>query len=186
MKNMFEMMPIIQQLQEVSKIIDCNQKTEKFHLVLSEEDAKVLLADRKNSLMENQRIEFGESILPKLIYAFCDSSYLNQDNYVNTLSELQEIFYLYKNDSLEEATDDELISFMREQFDEICFGDLEYLSSTCLERFTREIRSGYKTTTQHRLRDEYTLRDTKKEYTHLAEETRWEDEVYKSKLEDLF
>ena len=85
-------------------------------------------------------MEFGEGILKKLILAFCDSSYIYQENYVDTLIRLQEIFYLYKNESMDELTDDELIDYMRESFEEKCQGSLEHLEDTCLEEFAREIR----------------------------------------------
>lgn len=76
-----------------------------------------------------------------MIYAFCDSDYIDQENYAETLARLQEIFYLYKNESMDDLTDDELIDFMREAFDKECRGSLEYLEETCLEQFAREIRS---------------------------------------------
>ena len=184
--HLFELILGEQQKQEMQKIVACNEQTKRFGLILSEEEAKELLVCRKNSLIDSQRVEFGESILSKLIFAFCDSQFINQDNYFDVLSELQEIFYVYKNESQDEMTDDELIGFMRKQFEEICYGDIEYLKGTCLERFARAIRSGYKSETQKRLRDEYSLRDTENEYTKFAEETRWDYEVYKRKLEDMY
>lgn len=186
MDNVFELMIAEQQKQEMIRVLECNKKTERFGLILSEEDAKQLMLCRKTSLNENQRVEFGEGILPKIIYLFCDSQYINQDNYTEVLSELQEIFYQFKNESLDELTDDELLEFMRKQFEEVCYGDLEYLKGTCLERFARATRSGYQGQMQSRLRDEYSLRDTNDNYENLSEETRWEYEVYKMKLEDLF
>lgn len=185
MDGIYELLLIKQQKYEMQRIIDCNKITNKYGLSLTNEEVNMLMICRKDSLKENQRIEFGESILPNIVYAFCDSQYLNQDNYVNTLVQLQEIFYLYKNESMDELTDDELINFMRKQFEEICFGDLEYLKETCLERFARAIRSGYQCHMQHRLRDEYTLKDVENEYNKLSEETRWEYELYKMKLDDM-
>lgn len=186
MDQMFESMLAEQQKQQVQKIISCNDKTEKFGLALTEKDVTELMVSRKGSLKENERVEFGEGILPELIYAFCDSSYVNQDNYAGTLSQLQEIFYLYKNESQEELSDTELIDFMREQFDEICFGDLEYLRGTCLERFSRAVRSGAQSQMQNRLRDEYTLRDVENQYSKMDEETRWEFDLYNQKLEETY
>ena len=43
----------------------------------------------------------------------------------------------------DEITDDELITFMKEQYEEVCFGDLEYLEGTCLDIFAQAIRAGY-------------------------------------------
>lgn len=172
--------------QELQNIILCNEQTQKFGLVLSADEAKELLVCRKNSLKESQRVEFGQSILTKLIFDFCDSQFINQDNYFEVLAELQEIFYSYKNESMDEITDDELIAFMKQQFEEVCYGDIEYLKGTCLERYARAIRSGYQSVTQKRLRDEYALRDTENEYSKFSEETHWDYELYKRKLEDLY
>lgn len=186
MDGMFELILAEQQKQEVARVLECNKKTEQFGLVLSQEDAANLMQSKKMNLIETQRVEFGEGVLPKIIYLFCDSPYMNQENYSDLLSELQEIFYLYKNDTMEELTDDELLDFMRKQFDEVCFGDIEYLKNTCMERFSRAIRSGYKSQMQSRLRDEYSLKDTENEYGRLSEEARWEYEVYKMRLEDMY
>jgi hypothetical protein len=121
-------------------LVDCNQYTERFGIRLSEQDALKLLDCRKRSLKEQERIEFGEGILPKLIFTFCDSPYVYQDNYVDTMEALQEIFYLYKNESLDELSDDELLSYMKEYFDNDCQGSLEYLEETYLDEFSRSIR----------------------------------------------
>ena len=127
---------------QIEKVTDCNQYSQKFGVSLTEKDALMLLEARKNSLKEQERIEFGGGILPKLIFSFCDSPFIYQDNYVDTLEALQNIFYLYKNESLDELTDDELIEYMKKHFDNDCQGSLEYLEDTCLEDFARSIREG--------------------------------------------
>lgn len=131
-----------QQKQELVRVLECNKKTKEFGLILSEEEANNLMLSRKASLADSQRVEFGEGILPKIIHYFSDSQYINQDNYADTLDQLQELFYLYKNETQDELTDDELLSFMRNQYDEVCYGDMDYLGSTCLERYAKAIRSG--------------------------------------------
>jgi hypothetical protein len=125
---------------QIQKIMDLNQKTARFGLTLTQEDAKLLHAQRQESLREQQRVEFGDAILPKLIDVFCDSPYIYQDNYVDTMIRLQEIFYLYKNESLDELTDEELLDYMKEKFDGACEGSLDFLEDTVLEDFARNIR----------------------------------------------
>lgn len=125
---------------QVQKVMDMNQKTERFGLSLTQEDAKLLVERKMECLKEQQRVEFGETILSKLIDTFCDSPYISQNDYVDTISGLQEIFYLYKNESLDVLTDDELLEFMKEAFDGKCQGSLEYLEETVLEEFARNIR----------------------------------------------
>ena len=122
-------------------VMDTNQYTQRFGLMISEQEAELLVKEQTEVLKEQQRIEFGKGVLEKLIFAFCDSNFISQDNYAETIQRLQEIFYLYKNESMDELTDDELIEFMREAFDGKCQGSLDYLEDTCLEEFAREIRS---------------------------------------------
>ena len=50
--------------------------------------------------------------IKKLIEAFCDSPYIMQSNYEETLEELQDIFYFFKGEAMEQISDDELIEFM--------------------------------------------------------------------------
>lgn len=87
-------------------------------------------------------MEFGEGILPRLIYHFCDSPYLSPRNYTHTLHQLLDIFYHFKNESLERLPDDILLEFMKQQFDGPCQGSLEYLQGTSLERLAQAARSG--------------------------------------------
>lgn len=140
--NIFSMIVVGQQKQELQKVVACNEYTQKFGVCLSEQEAIQLLQSRKENLREQERIEFGEGILSKLIFNFCDSPYIYQDNYLETIEALQEIFYLYKNESLDELSDDELITYMKVQFDGDCQGSLEFLEDTSLEKFCREIREG--------------------------------------------
>lgn len=142
-KDLFEIMLENGQKQELKKIYECNRHTEKFGVTLTQQEVTALLKSRKENLKTQERVEFGEGILSKLIMSFCDSPYIYQDNYTDTLAALQEIFYQYKNESLDELTDDELIEFMKNHFDGDCQGSLEYLEETILEEFARQIRGGH-------------------------------------------
>ncbi len=119
-----------------------NDYTKRFGLVLTDEDAALLLKERKEVLKNQQRVEFGEGILSKLIFAFCDSPFIYQDNYTDMLGRLQDIFYYYKNETLDEIPDDELIAFMKDEFDGPCQGSLDYLEETVLDKLARRARSG--------------------------------------------
>ncbi len=169
-------MILLQQQNQLAKVMETNQATEKFGLVLSEEDARLILGERKEALREQRRVEFGEGIVPKIIYEFCDSDFIDQNNYVDIIVRLQEIFYLFKNEMMDEITDDELLHFMREQFEEICFGDLDYLESTCLANFAQAVRAGY---------GGYKSSQGYGEYARFDEVKRWDYELYLEALRDL-
>lgn len=128
----------------LTEVQAANEYTEKFGLALTQEQAQALVAKRNEALRLEGRVEFGAGILTKLIYAFCDSDYVSQNEWSDILGRLTEIFYLYKNETEDELTDDELIAFMREQYEEVCHGDLEYLEGTCLELFAEAVRGGYR------------------------------------------
>jgi len=123
------------------EIRECNSISERFGLTLNEEDIAELVEGRKEALIASGRIEFGGGILPKLIYAFCDSPYINQSNYESTLAELQEAFYYYKNDSEDIYTDDELIEFMVKVFNGRAQGSTEYMLSTSVDALCRYARA---------------------------------------------
>ena len=135
---------ILSERRQADIIKRTNEYTNQFGLFLTDKDIAELLVRRRECLSEQQRVEFGTGILDKLIFAFCDSDYLYQDNYLESISGLQKIFYLYKNESMDELTDEELISVMRNAFDGVCQGSLEYLEETFLDEFARNIRSDTK------------------------------------------
>ena len=86
------------------------KKTETFGLSLTEQEAQELVVCRNESLKKYRRVEFGNGILDKLIFTFCDSQYINQENYKETMEKLQDIFYCFKNEAEDQLTDDELLS----------------------------------------------------------------------------
>lgn len=169
-------MILLQQQNQLEKMIETNQTTSRYGLVLTKQDAELILAERNNALREQKRVEFGPGIAEKIIYEFCDSSFIDQNNYVDTILRLQEIFYLYKNEMLDEITDEELLHFMKEQFETVCFGDLGYLEGTCLNIFSQAIRAGY---SGYQKTSGYGI------YTDFDEVARWDYELYLQALKDL-
>lgn len=124
---------------EISKIKECNTFLVKYSLNLSELEIKQIIEKKNESLKRSGRIEFEECIADKMIKAFCDSSYVNQENFADTICELIEIFYYYKTETKNLIADDELINFMRKYYDEIACGDVEYLASKVLEQIKKNV-----------------------------------------------
>lgn len=169
-------MRLLQDQNQLSTLVRTNEAARQYGLSLSEEDARLILKERKNALAEQKRIEFGGGIAAKIIYEFCDSNYIQQSNYVETIIRLQEIFYLYKNEMQDEITDDELLHLMKEQFENLCFGDLDYLETTCLAGFAEAIRAGY---------GGYKASDGYGEYAKFDTVKRWDYELYLETLKEL-
>lgn len=76
----------------------------------------------------------------------------------------------------DEITDDELLHFMKEQFETVCYGDLDYLEGTCLANFAQAIRAGYRG---------YSETDGYGEYVSLDEVSRWDRKLYLEALREL-
>jgi len=174
--SVFQMMQVKKQEREMARLEADNDKTRLFGLSLNREEAKALVLCRNESLKKHRRVEFGEGILNKLIFEFCDSQYISQDNYLDTLSRMQDIFYEFKNESNDLLTDDELMNFMKEQFETICYGDLDYLEGTCMKVFTEAIRAGYRGYEKSQGFSEYSQFDTVQ---------RWDKGLYYSILSEL-
>lgn len=109
-----------------------NQLTERYGLTLTETQIHALVEERTNALVETGRLELGESILPRLIYAFCDSPYLDRANYYSTLTALQSLFYTLKNEAGDAFSDDELIGALEKLFNGKAQGALECLENATL------------------------------------------------------
>ncbi|EHJ01112.1 hypothetical protein CDLVIII_4605 [Clostridium sp. DL-VIII] len=130
--------------QVFNDILKCNELTHEYGLRLNEDDIKEIINTRNLALEKSGRIEFDGQIVDKIIMAFCNSPYISQYNYSDTINELVEIFYNYKNETLDYIGDDELIEIMKEYFDNYCQGSLELLEGKVLYKIADNIRNGVK------------------------------------------
>lgn len=143
-KNLITSYDFIISKQSFLEIQMCNKETIEYGLKLSEEDIKTIIKTRSEALNSNGRVEFGGGIIKKIISEFCDSPYISQYNYAETINELIETFYYYKNETLEKISDDELITLMKSYFDNECQGSIEFLRDKYLESIANNIKYGVK------------------------------------------
>ena len=119
-----------------------NEVTAAYGLTLSEAEIAELAERRFEALRSTGRVEFGDGVLPQIAKTFCDSPYLNRHDFADTLFQLQDCFYYFKNESADRIPDDDLIDLMKKYFDGVCEGSLEYLAGTSLEELCRAMRTG--------------------------------------------
>lgn len=131
----------ITERQTADKILSCNKETEKYGLVLNEQQALALAYTRTCSLKESKRIDLNGSVVDKLILTFCDSPYLTKNNYEAVLHELIGMFYDLKNNTLDTVSDSGVIEFMKNAFNGRCGGSLELLWDEALN-LSEHIRCG--------------------------------------------
>lgn len=129
---------------EFQALKKCNDNTSEYKLSLSDSDIKRILSTRNQALSKNGRVEINSYVIENIIEAFADSPYIFQDNYADTIEGLVEVFYEYKNETMDCLSDDEMISVMKEFYDGYCNGSIELLEGKVLYRIAQNIRSGVK------------------------------------------
>ena len=122
------------------EIVEVNQKAKEFGLVLTRDEIKNIIVSRNQVLHSYGRVELGVGVIKELAEVFCASPYVDDNNYVSTLYELQEIFYYMKNETEDKLGDSPLIGIMKDYFDDVCRGSLELLKSK-LDEFAEQFRS---------------------------------------------
>ncbi len=122
------------------ELIACNEVIGRYGLALSAADAQAIVVGRAEALAVSDRVEFGGGVAKDLVLAFAGSPQVSQSTFVETILELQELFYEFKNESLEQLTDDDLIKKMRTLFDDYANGDVALLEEALFEGLTRTIR----------------------------------------------
>lgn len=125
---------------QANELIQTNKESQKFGLTLTPQGALELLTERTQVLKNVGRIEFDHSLTQKIIYTFCDSAFIQQEDYVATLVDLQEVFYVMKNETEDSITDDELLVLLKDFYEKHCDGDIEYLKGKYLDELIRTTR----------------------------------------------
>lgn len=127
--------------QTIDAILECNKELAKYGLALTKQQALALAHTRTHALKESGRIELNGSVVDKLMLAFCDSPYMEKDSYEKTLHELIPLFYGLKNDTWDTLSDDTIIAFLKNAFNNRCHGSVDLVSDEAL-RLSAHIRSG--------------------------------------------
>ncbi len=142
--SLFSFDTLVTQAAAAQEILSLNEKSEQYGLSLTPADAAALIQTRTEALNANGRIEIGSATIGKLIDAFCDSAYINQRDYTATMHELIEAFYYIKNETLDMLSDDDLIDFMKDCYENRCMGSIELLLGRELEKLASNLRFGVK------------------------------------------
>ncbi|HZW49936.1 MAG TPA: DUF6323 family protein [Bacillota bacterium] len=134
---------VMLQKQAVNEILKINEVTRQYGLTLTLKQAVDLVETRSFALQHTGRIEIGGGMIDKLITAFASSAFLTSYDYAETLNDLIELFYYYKNETLDQVSDDDLIRFMEKAFNGVCKGSFELLAGRELVRMAHNIRFGH-------------------------------------------
>lgn len=142
------------------ELVSCNEATATYGLSLTEEQMLGLVERRHEALRATGRVEFGRGALRDIVAAFRDSPYLLQETYVETLADVQDAFYRYKEEAetCGGISDDELISALRTAFDERVHGAVDALEGVKLAELRAQVAGRlageYDETTQREVAEE--------------------------------
>ena len=117
------------QTAQLAQLRKTNELAYAYGNVLSEAQLHSLIRAEAVTLRDYGRLEFGEGILPRLLYTFCDSPLIPKSDYFDTLCALEELFYAYHNELNDMMSDDELLEAMHKVFHGRAQGSLEYMEN---------------------------------------------------------
>jgi len=124
------------------KILDLNEVSREYGLVLSAEDARDLSEIRERSLRENERLEIGLGAMEGVIRRFSQSAFVNQENYAYIIGEITDLFYYIKTETDDKISDNELLDEMYLRFEQRCRGSMDLLIGREAEVLIRKINAG--------------------------------------------
>lgn len=130
-----------------NQLLELNEKTKAYGLTLTEENVKHVIESRSLTLKSYERIELGINVTKRIVELFSSSPYVRAENYVNIITEIQEIFYYYKNETNEKVSDEALINIINKYFNMECEGSIqllkgkmeEYAKKTRIEQMNQEL-----------------------------------------------
>ena len=100
-----------------SQLVSLNDYTVQHGIVLSQKDCNEIAQVRAELLIENERIEMGVGAAQRIIEEFCDSGYVDQHTFKDTVEELLECFYTIKNETDDKVDDETVINFLKFAFE---------------------------------------------------------------------
>lgn len=124
----------------VRELLELNGELKKHDLFLNAADAESILIARSESLKALERIELDLKLTKDLIYRAGFSPYIRQENLVETVNDLYEIFHQIKNLTSDWVADDELLETLMVCFNTFCGGSTELLMGKGVEKIVDNFR----------------------------------------------
>lgn len=128
------------QITQEHEILELNKKSQIYGLALKQEDTKEIIKSRNNTLKSYGRIELDINVTKRIIENLYTSQYTDKDDYVESINDLQEIFYYLKNETLDQISDIEIIEIIDEFYNKFS-GRIEIVQEKS-EEFAKQYRWG--------------------------------------------
>lgn len=121
---------LISKIEEKNIILSTNNITKERGLTLTDREINELIENKNETLNNLSRVEITP-IIDKIIYEFYDSSYIDNDNYFETINDITNIFFKYQKE-FNNLTDAHILKYLKDSFETVCNGAVELLEDTSL------------------------------------------------------
>ncbi|UWD48279.1 DUF6323 family protein [Clostridioides difficile] len=131
-----------QNLKEIERneLLETNNESKYYGLVLSKADVKDIITSRNDTLKGYGRIELDIKVTKQLIENIYTSQFTNMDDYLETINDMQEIFYYLKNETDDKICDDEIIEILDELYEKFT-GNMDNVRGEA-EEFAKKFKFG--------------------------------------------
>ncbi|MGO0881245.1 DUF6323 family protein [Clostridioides difficile] len=131
-----------QNLKEIERneLLETNKESKYYGLVLSKADVKDIITSRNDTLKGYGRIELDIKVTKQLIENIYTSQFTNMDDYLETINDMQEIFYYLKNETDDKICDDEIIEILDELYEKF-MGNMDNVRGEA-EEFAKKFKFG--------------------------------------------
>ncbi|MBE6610417.1 MAG: hypothetical protein E7634_07085 [Ruminococcaceae bacterium] len=109
------------------ELLRLNDVTREHGITLSKKDCAEIAECRSELLRDTERIEVGAGAVTKIIETFCESGYINQQNFKDTVEGLLECFYTIKTETDDKVSDEDALRFLKYLFEYEAGGDVARL-----------------------------------------------------------
>lgn len=116
------------------ELLEANHELKRHNYALTASDAAQILIARSRTLSNQGRVELNLSVTKDLIKRLSESDYITQENFVDTVNDLYEIFHLIKNFTSDYVGDDEVIDAIMNFYNGVCGGSSELLAGKGVDK----------------------------------------------------
>ncbi len=121
-----------------NQLLALNKTTKQSGIVLTKSDCAEIAQCRGELLVQTERIEVGAGAVSKIIEMFCDSGYVDQRTFKDTVNALLECFYEIKTQTDDNLDDEAVLGFLLYMFENEVGGDVSKICmSTAYDDFIR-------------------------------------------------
>lgn len=125
---------------ERNELLETNEESKEYGLALSESDVKDIITSRNYTLKGYGRIELDIKTTKQLIENIYKSQFTNINDYLETINDMQEIFYYLKNETDDKICDDEIIEILDELYEKFS-GNLDNVRGEA-DEFAKKFKFG--------------------------------------------